>query len=51
MLMSISEDDFDNMAKDPATGQPRMIEGYPLYFTPSKRLYPLPMPGIEMIYG
>jgi len=48
MLMLVSEDEMDGMIRSPETGMPRLIEGYPAYYTKSGRLYPIPIEGIEI---
>lgn len=53
LLQAVDEEHFDAMIRDPETGMDRWIEGYPAFFTPSGRLYPVPVDGVkvEFEYG
>lgn len=51
MLTCVSDADLTKITIDPETGVEKVIEGYPMYFTPSGRLYPIPTSEIEVIYG
>lgn len=50
-MLPVTEKEMDAAMKDPETGQPRYIAGYPAIYSPSRRMWPLPMAGIEVIYG
>lgn len=51
-LMAVSEEEMDKMTIDEETGREKeKIYGYPMCFSPSKRLFPYPEDGIEVFYG
>lgn len=49
-MLPVTEEEIDAAMRDPETGKPRHIEGYPAIFSPSRRVWPIPMRGIEVIY-
>lgn len=42
---------MDKMRMDTETGLEKHIEGYPVFYTSSGRLWPLPVEGIEVEYA
>ena len=51
-MFCISDEEMKEMRKDPVTGLERTFYGFPMYFTKSGAVYPLPANDkIKVIYG